>query len=88
MIIYGVTAKISIGKLFIAGIIPGLLIGGMLMMVAYIGARRLGFKKTKPASLKEKWQKFKDAFWALMTIVIIIGGIYGGIFTPTEASCY
>jgi len=86
MIIYGVTAEVSIGKLFIAGIIPGLLIGGMLMVVTYIGARRLGFKRTKPASLKEKWQKFKEAFWALMTIVIIIGGIYGGIFTPTEAA--
>jgi len=86
MIIYGVTAEISIGKLFIAGIIPGLLIGFMLMLVTYIGAKRLGFKKTKPASWGEKWQKFKESFWALMTIVIIIGGIYGGIFTPTEAA--
>lgn len=86
MIIYGVTAEISIGKLFIAGIIPGLLIGFMLMAVTYIGAKRLGFKKTKPASWKERWQKFKESFWALMTIVIIIGGIYGGIFTPTEAA--
>ena len=86
MIIYGVTADESIGKLFIAGIIPGLLIGFMLMAVTYIGAKRLGFKKTKPASWKERWEKFKESFWALMTIVIIIGGIYGGIFTPTEAA--
>jgi len=86
MIIYGVTAEISIGKLFIAGIIPGLLIGFMLMAVTYIGAKRLGFKKTKPAAWSEKWKKFKESFWALMTIVIIIGGIYGGIFTPTEAA--
>jgi len=86
MIIYGVTADQSIGKLFIAGIIPGLLIGFMLMAVTYIGAKRLGFKKTKPASWKVRWQKFKESFWALMTIVIIIGGIYGGIFTPTEAA--
>ena len=86
MIIYGVTAEISIGKLFIAGIIPGLLIGFMLMTVTYIGAKRLGFKKTKPAAWSEKWKKFKESFWALMTIVIIIGGIYGGIFTPTEAA--
>ncbi|WP_456479155.1 TRAP transporter large permease [Nautilia sp.] len=86
MIIYGVTAEISIGKLFIAGIIPGLLIGFMLMAVTYIGAKRLGFKKTKPASWSEKWKKFKESFWALMTIIIIIGGIYGGIFTPTEAA--
>ncbi len=86
MIIYGVTADESIGKLFMAGIIPGILIGSMLMAVTYIGAKRLGFKKTKPASWKERWEKFKDSFWALMTIVIIIGGIYGGIFTPTEAA--
>lgn len=86
MIIYGVTADESIGKLFIAGIIPGLLIGFMLMAVTYIGAKKLGFKKTKPASWKERWEKFKESFWALMTIVIIIGGIYGGIFTPTEAA--
>jgi len=86
MIIYGVTAEESIGKLFIAGVIPGLLIGFMLMAVTYIGAKRLGFKRTKPASWKERWIKFKEAFWALMTIVIIIGGIYGGVFTPTEAA--
>jgi C4-dicarboxylate transporter DctM subunit len=86
MIIYGVTAEQSIGKLFMAGIIPGLLIGAMLIVVTYIGALRLGFKKTKPASWRERWQKFKESFWALMTIVIIIGGIYGGIFTPTEAA--
>ncbi len=86
MIIYGVTADESIGKLFMAGIIPGLLIGFMLMAVTYIGAKRLGFKKQKPASWKERWEKFKESFWALMTIVIIIGGIYGGIFTPTEAA--
>jgi len=86
MIIYGVTAEVSIGKLFIAGIIPGIMIGLMLMVVTYIGAKKLGFKRTKPATLKEKWIKFKSAFWALMTIVIIIGGIYGGIFTPTEAA--
>jgi len=86
MIIYGVTAEQSIGKLFMAGVIPGLLIGFMLMAVTYIGAKRLGFKRTKPASWRERWIKFKEAFWALMTIVIIIGGIYGGIFTPTEAA--
>ena len=84
-IVYGVTAEESIGKLFMAGVIPGIMIGLMLMFAAYIGARRLGFKATKPASFKERWIRFKDAFWALMLIVLVIGGIYGGIFTPTEA---
>ncbi len=84
-IVYGVTADLSIGKLFMAGVIPGLLMGFMLMALTYIGALRLGFKKQKPASFKERLIKFKEAFWALMLIVIVIGGIYGGIFTPTEA---
>jgi len=86
MIVYGVTAEQSIGKLFMAGVIPGLLLGSMLIGVTYIGAKRLGFKKTKPAPFKERMEKLKDASWGLMTIVIVIGGIYGGIFTPTEAA--
>jgi C4-dicarboxylate transporter DctM subunit len=86
MIVYGVTAEVSIGKLFMAGVIPGFILGGMLIAVTYIGAKRLGFKKTKPAPFKERMMKLKDASWALMTIVIVIGGIYGGIFTPTEAA--
>jgi C4-dicarboxylate transporter DctM subunit len=86
MIIYGVTADESIGKLFIAGIIPGILIGFMLMLVTYIGAKKLGFKRKTPANWSERLKKLKEAFWALMTIVLIIGGIYGGIFTPTEAA--
>jgi len=84
-IVYGVTADLSIGKLFMAGVIPGLLIGFMLMALTYIGAVRLGFKKGTPATFKERLIKFKEAFWALMLIVIVIGGIYGGFFTPTEA---
>jgi len=86
MIVYGVTAEQSIGKLFMAGVIPGFLLGGMLIAVTYIGAKKLGFKKTEPAPFKERMAKLKDASWALMTIVIVIGGIYGGIFTPTEAA--
>ena len=86
LIVYGVTAEVSIGKLFIAGIIPGIMIGLMMMLVTYIGAIRLGFKKTKPEPWSVRFKKMKDASWALMTIVIVIGGIYGGIFTPTEAA--
>ena len=86
LIVYGVTAEVSIGKLFMAGVIPGLLLGAMLMGVTYIGARRLGFKRTEPQSMKVRLAKMKDASWGLMTIVIVIGGIYGGIFTPTEAA--
>jgi len=86
LIVYGVTAEVSIGKLFMAGVVPGIMIGLMMMGVTYIGAIRLGFKRTKPEPWSVRIKKFLDATWALMTIVIVIGGIYGGIFTPTEAA--
>jgi len=86
MIVYGVTAEVSIGKLFMAGIVPGIMIGIMMMVVTYIGAKRLGFTRTQPEPFKVRLKKMGEATWALMTIVIVIGGIYGGIFTPTEAA--
>ncbi len=86
MIVYGVTAEVSIGKLFMAGIIPGIMIGIMMMVITYIGAKRLGFERTEPENFKVRLKKMGEASWALMTIVIVIGGIYGGIFTPTEAA--
>ncbi len=87
-IVYGVTADESIGKLFMAGVIPGLMIGGMMMVATYFLAKRAGYVGSKKASFKEQFKAFKEAFWALMIIVIIIGGIYGGIFTPTEAGAF
>ncbi len=86
LIVYGVTAEVSIGKLFMAGVIPGLMLGIMMMTITYIGARRLGFEKEEPQPLKIRLKKMKDASWGLFTIVLVIGGIYGGIFTPTEAA--
>ncbi len=86
LIVYGVTAEVSIGKLFMAGVVPGIMLGLMMMIVTYIGARRLGFEREKPRPFKERLSKMKDASWGLMTIVLVIGGIYGGIFTPTEAA--
>ncbi len=87
-IVFGVTADQSIGRLFMAGVIPGLMIGAMMMIATYFLAKRSGFKSTKRASFKEQYIAFKDAFWALLIIVIVIGGIYGGIFTPTEAGAF
>jgi len=86
LIVYGVTVDQSIGKLFMAGVMPGIFLGGMLMLVTYIAAVKGGFKKTQRASNKEIWVSFKDAIWGLFVIIIIIGGIYGGLFTPTEAA--
>ena len=86
MILYGVSAEVSIGELFIAGFGPGLLIGAALMLFVYVYCRIKGYGKTDGEGRlsfgKATWQ----AGWALMMPVIILGGIYGGIFTPTEAS--
>jgi C4-dicarboxylate transporter, DctM subunit len=85
-VIYGVVASQSIGKIFIAGIVPGILVGVALMIAGLFSERRTKPSRTKRASLKELFLSFKDAFWGLLTPVIILGGIYGGIFTPTEAA--
>jgi C4-dicarboxylate transporter DctM subunit len=86
LIVYGVTVDQSIGRLFMAGVVPGILLGAALMVFTYIAAIRGGFKKTQRAPLSEVWASFKDASWGLFVVVIIIGGIYGGLFTPTEAA--
>lgn len=85
-VVYGSIADTSIGDLFIAGLVPGLLMGFALMVVALLAGRKSDLKTLPKASRKERWLAFKDAFWGLMMPVIILGGIYGGIFTPTEAA--
>ena len=86
MIVYGVTAEVSIAQLFMAGVVPGLMLGGMMILQTYIGAKKLGFKASTPEPWSERVKKFFRAFWALLIVVVVIGGIYGGIFTPTEAA--
>ena len=85
-VVYGSIADTSIGDLFIAGLVPGLLMGFALMVVALLVGRKSDLKTLPKASRKERWLAFKDAFWGLMMPIIILGGIYGGIFTPTEAA--
>lgn len=85
-VVYGVVAEVSIGELFIAGIVPGLLIGAALIIASLIATKFKKYGDGKRASTREIWIALKDAFWGLMTPVIILGGIYGGIFTPTEAA--
>lgn len=87
MVIYGVVGSTSIGDLFIAGIIPGLLVAIGLMVYAYLYSKKMGFKgMDEPTSLKKIWVATWEAKWALLIPIIILGGIYGGIFTPTEAA--
>ncbi|MDK2836912.1 MAG: C4-dicarboxylate transporter, DctM subunit [Thermosediminibacterales bacterium] len=83
---YGITMNASIGQLFIAGIIPGILMGGSLMLLCFIIAKKRGYKGTIKPSLRGFLISLKDSFWGLMMPVIILGGIYGGVFTPTEAA--
>lgn len=84
MIIYGVTTNASIGDLFVAGIIPGTLIGLGFMAYSYYVARKYNYPKEGKVDRKGKWKSFKDASWALAMPFIIIFGIRGGIFTATE----
>ena len=73
--------------MFMAGIVPGILMGVALVIVVMVEARKKGIQPAqKKATAKERWDAFKDAFWGFLMPVIILGGIYGGIFTPTEAA--
>lgn len=85
MIIYGVTAGVPIDRLFMGGIIPGILIGLSLMALVYFYSLKNNYPKLDKFSFKEFYASFKDTFLALLTPLIIIGGILGGVFTPTEA---
>ena len=86
MVIYAVSTNSSIGRLFIAGIIPGLLLAALLMFVTWVVAKMRNYPRMKRASLKEVWASFRESVWGLFLIVVVIGGIYAGIFTPTEAA--
>lgn len=87
MVIYGVSGSVSIGDMFIAGILPGILVGIGLMIYSYIHSKKMGYTGTgQKATIKGVVKATWDAKWALLIPVIILGGIYGGIFTPTEAA--
>jgi C4-dicarboxylate transporter DctM subunit len=86
MILYGVAAEVSIGELFIAGLGPGLLIGGALMLFVWLWCKRKGWGHDDGEGRLSFGRATLQAGWALLMPVIILGGIYGGIFTPTEAS--
>lgn len=83
-IVYGGIADASVPALFAAGIIPGLIVAGFLMITVYLISKKRGYRGLPRQ--ESTWVVFKDAFWGVLTPVVILGGIYGGIFTPTEAA--
>jgi C4-dicarboxylate transporter DctM subunit len=86
MVVYGAATNTSVGRLFMAGVIPGIVAGLMLMVAIYIAARWVKLPSQPRAPFSEIVVSLRDAIWGLLLIVIIMGGIYGGIFTPTEAA--
>lgn len=85
-VVYGVIANVSIGDLFVGGVLPGVLMGLSMCVMGWFIARRNGIPPEGSFSILQLLRTIKEAFWALLTPVIIIGGIYGGVFTPTEAA--
>ncbi len=86
LVVYGVLTGVPVGELFIGGVLPGLMVGISLMLVAWRLARKKGYGRAEDPGLKNIFASFKDAIFALFMPVIILGGIYGGYFTPTEAA--
>ncbi|HYP85875.1 TRAP transporter large permease subunit [Variovorax sp.] len=86
MVVYGAATETSVGQLFIAGVIPGILLGCMLMLAIYLRARAIDLPRQPRASRAELWRAGRDSLWGMLLLVIILGGIYGGVFTPTEAA--
>jgi C4-dicarboxylate transporter, DctM subunit len=86
MVVYAAATSTSVGKLFIAGIVPGILLGLMLMAAIYVRARIIDLPREPRATMKEVLTAGRESVWGLLLLLIILGGIYGGIFTPTEAA--
>ncbi|MBO8165478.1 MAG: TRAP transporter large permease [Brevibacillus sp.] len=85
-LVYGTVAEVSISKLFMAGIVPGLLIAFVLVGVSYVIAKKQGHQPEQRPDWRETWKVTKDAGWGLLMPVVVLGGIYMGVFTPTEAA--
>jgi C4-dicarboxylate transporter, DctM subunit len=86
MVMYSVATNTSVGALFMAGVIPGLALAGVLGGVTWYRARKYNYPRLPKASWGERWRTFKASAWGLLLIVIVMGGIYTGMFTPTEAA--
>ena len=86
MVVYAATVDVSVGRMFLAGVIPGIIAGLMLMIAIYGYARWKNLARGQWAGWREIGRSGADAFWGLMLVVVVLGGIWGGVFTPTEAA--
>ncbi|MBK8385328.1 MAG: TRAP transporter large permease subunit [Candidatus Accumulibacter sp.] len=86
MVMYSVATNTSVGALFMAGVIPGIGLACVLGGVTWYRARKFDYPRMKKASLGERWTAFRESVWGLLLIVVVMGGIYSGMFTPTEAA--
>jgi C4-dicarboxylate transporter, DctM subunit len=86
MVVYAAATETSVGRLFMAGVIPGILLGTALMVAIYVAAVFMKLPRQPKAPWSKRFSLFRDAMWGLLLIVIVMGGIYGGVFTPTEAA--
>ena len=86
MVMYSVTTNTSVGKLFMAGVVPGVMLAFLLGLTTWWLARKHNYPRMAKASWGERWQTFRKSAWGLLLIVIVMGGIYSGAFTPTEAA--
>jgi C4-dicarboxylate transporter DctM subunit len=83
---YAVATNTSVGQLFMAGVIPGLVLATMLGITTWWLARKHGYPRLPRATWAQRWRTFRASIWGLLLIVVVIGGIYSGVFTPTEAA--
>jgi C4-dicarboxylate transporter DctM subunit len=86
MVMYSVTTNTSVGQLFMAGVVPGLLLAFLLGLTTWVLAKKRGYPRMPRATWGERWTAFRKSAWGLFLIVIVMGGIYSGMFTPTEAA--
>ncbi len=86
MVVYAAVTEVSVGRLFMAGVVPGILLGLMLMAAVWWRAGKLQLTPPPKAPLREVLRSFRESMWGLALLGIIMGGIYGGVFTPTEAA--
>jgi C4-dicarboxylate transporter DctM subunit len=86
MVMYSVSTNTSVGALFLAGVVPGLLLAFLLGLTTWYRARKFGYPRQTKATWPQRMKALRESFWGLLLIVVVMGGIYTGLFTPTEAA--